>query len=281
MSLLVVLGFTLLATPEGPATALVQRAENAYFAGEFSSAWVDLEDALKKDPEFSADRPRIHLLRAAVKLKLGDAVVAEEEAYRGLLSDPELDLADYPTDVERLFESARRRLPPRVVVRLSGLPPGAEARLDGRAVSKGAISVVPGKHRITAMAPGYLSHEETIEIAGDQEIPVSLQRNPASGRRALVNGSLVGVSALSAAGGGWALNGLSVTRANKQKAGPGQVAFYEKHERRFTQTAIAGFAVAAVAGSVGGYRLFRDSRPVAVTLLPAADGGAVLLTGRF
>ena len=148
------------------------------------------------------------------------------------------------------------------------------------------MSVVPGFHRITVASTGFLPYEQRLEITRDQAIPVTLTPDPtgvSTWKRRAVTGSLLGVSAFSAMGGGWALNGRSVTRTNRAKAGPGQDAFYEKHERRFTQSAAAGFTIAAVAGGIGGYRLFRDSSSgrVAVTVVPSRGSVEVLFSGRF
>lgn len=274
----------------GPESGLVDGAQAAYFGGRFDEALAALDEAEAEAPEFSGERPRIFLLRAAVRLKKGEPALAEEMAHAALLANPDLSVDDYPGDVRRLFDTARAKLPARVLLQITGVPGGADTRLDGRAVAGGLISAVPGAHELVVIAPGFERFERRLDLTKDESITVILtplavvSTPPASGGRSrrshVATGVAFGVAALSAAEAGFSLYGLSVTRDNRAAAGPGQKSSYDSHVRRFTVGAGTGIVVAAVAGAYGTWRLAR-SPSTEIGFAPAPRGGTVSFTVRF
>ena len=274
----------MLAAEYAPAKALIDRAEASYFAGKFDDAWKDLEDAVAQDAkqsEITAERPQIFLLRAAVKLKQNDEAAAKREARIALQIDPGLVLDEYPTDLGRLFEEVLADLPPRVLLRFTGLPEGATARVDSRRLTAGVISVIPGTHQLVVNATDFEPLAMALDVKDDATIPIAMKPLTRTKKTYLLPAALLGVSAASAAGGGFAYYNLSVTRANQAGAGRHQQSYYDAHATRFRQQAIAGFAVSAAAGAIGG-KLFWD-RGTSVAVVPAAEpgGASVLITARF
>src|SRR5579859_565470 len=161
----------LAATPEsGSVSALLDRAEAAYFSVKLDEASQLLDNAdavFARETELPPEKPRALLLRAAVKLKGGDAAGATTAARAALFLDPDLKVGpSFPPSLEELLESVRVSLPARVTVRLTGLPAGGAARIDGRDVPPGGIAVLPGPHRVTARAAGYQPFARSFETRG-------------------------------------------------------------------------------------------------------------------
>lgn len=269
------------AEPPANVSALLERAESAYFAGKIDEAWAELEKATALDATEVAippDRPRLFVLRAVVRLKRNDPAGAKEEARAALLIDPTLTAEDYSTEVFRLFEAVRDTLPRRVVLRFSGIPAGGETRLDGRLVPAGVIQVLPGSHQLVVRAPQHQTLATTIDAKEDAEIPIALVPI-VHGRSRYAAPVWFGVSATSLAVSAWALHGLSVTRENRSSARPEQRKHYDPHLLRFTAGSFVGVTTAAVTGTLG-VRAWR-AKPMAVGVVPFEGGAVVVWAARF
>jgi hypothetical protein len=296
----------LAAAPETTPTALLDRAETAYYAGRLDDSWSLLDQADKLETsrgEIPAERARELLLRAAVKLKQGDATTAETEAKRALTLDPDLRADSFPPPVQQVVSAARLQLPPRLIVRVTGAPAEAQFHVDGRPAPGGVITVLPGTHHLDVHADGFAPLSQSFDAKSDRVLAVSLMpvahpaggpalggpgarapgsRLPSMSGREIAGWSLIGASAVSFAGGTLALYDTGATAVNRSRAQTAsQRAYYDRYETRFALQSALGMGGAALAG-VAGWRLVGGTAPRHhVAVVPARDGAAVVIAGEF
>lgn len=297
----------LAAAPEtATPTALLDRAETAYYAGRLDDSWSLLDQADRLETsrgEVPAERARELLLRAAVKLKQGDATTAETEAKHALTLDPDLRADSFPPPVQQVVSAARLQLPPRLIVRVTGAPAEAQFHVDGRPAQGGVITVLPGTHHLDVHAEGFAPFAQSFDAKSDRVLSVSLTplahpagaaplpgesaRSPGwrpssmSGRE-IAGWSLIGASAVSFAGGTLALYDTGATAVNRSHAQTAsQRAYYDRYETRFALQSALGIGGAALAG-VAGWRLAGGTPPRhRVAVVPAKDGAAIVIAGEF
>lgn len=161
------------------AIGLLQQATDAYYqdraalALERLATLATLQDRTQAFPV--SERVRILLWRTAVYLALKDTAQAEIEALAALTLNPELkvDLTEFRPSVKEAVDRVRARGLRTVTILVSGLPPGATLELDDRVVSV-PFKATPGRHRISASAPGRREVIRVFEVTSDVSVPMYL-----------------------------------------------------------------------------------------------------------
>ena len=297
--LLLVMGWP--ASALADASVMMGKAEKSYFAGHLDKASAHLDEAEKMEMasrEVTAQRARIHLFRAAVRVKQGNRSAAEESARKALFLDPELDARILPPSAQDLVDQVRQALPARVIVKVTGVTDGVDARVDGRPVPAiGVLAVVPGQHQLAVRTAGKTSlltftatedievHTSTaiatatasptpsatpVAIATASPTPVAIATpKPAAGpgqtrsRGKPTAGYVLAAVAVTGAGaaghGFWA---RSVSLENRSKTATRKSA-YDDDVRKFTAQTAAGGGIALVAGGLSLWLLSSGSRKTA------------------
>lgn len=162
------------------ASDLIEAASRAYYEDKLVDALDKLAVASALYERTArvptADRVRLLLWRTAVMLALNDRDRAEAEARGALVLSPDLkvDVNVFRPSVGKLVDDIRGRGLPSGTLLLSGLPPGAEVRVDDRLVQGERVSVPHGRHRVAIRAAGFHEVERTVDVGGDTAVPLGL-----------------------------------------------------------------------------------------------------------
>ncbi len=159
---------------------LLSQAKQAYWDGDAPQVLSRVGSlaalAEKNGTLDDARRAQLALLRAAAFLVSKDERRAREEAEEALWLDPALavDLRTYRPSVAELVESARQTVPVTHVLTVTNIPLAARVAVDGRAVEKDRVVLLPGKHRIVVTAPGRGRVARIVEVSADTSIGANL-----------------------------------------------------------------------------------------------------------
>lgn len=168
--------------PSGPsdqakadAAKLLEDAKNAYY-DDASAQALDRLAKLEALQESSGGFPNIQrvemrLWRVAVFLALKDEQQADDEALTALSIEPDvkIDLKELPPSVKDEVDKVRATRLRVIAVIVSGLPPVAEVKVDGRSVPSRFRAAV-GHHKLSVYSPGRIELTKEFDATADVSI---------------------------------------------------------------------------------------------------------------
>ncbi len=175
--------------------ALLARARRAYVSDQLAGALdhlAEAQDLFEGRQASSEDRIRVHLLRAAVFLEMGERARATSEAREILTRDPDysVNLDEFRPSLAELVDRVRAESGRTFAVRLSNVPRGASIFVDERPVGASTLQVTGGRHRLEVRAPGFRSVSLDLEGTPGSAVAVHLAVALSQGnRRALTDGA--------------------------------------------------------------------------------------------
>jgi len=150
----------------------IERAVAAYSAGELATAHGEFARAHELYPNARTLRGL-----GSIELELKDHVAAARHLDEALRSR----VLPLEGALRSAAESSLREASQHVArVRASVEPPDAEVRLDGQPLAAGDSAIVaPGDHTLTASAPHYAPHAQTLTLraGGEEWVSIVLQRS--------------------------------------------------------------------------------------------------------
>jgi PEGA domain len=153
------------------ARAQFQRAIELEQAGNYTTALEQFRDVgqVRMTPQV-----RFHI--ATCEEKLGRLVTALG-GYQLAFADADSVGDDFKSEVDRTVTRLQASIPKLVIERGTGAE-AAEIQLDGVALGASSVGVPvpldPGPHAVTAKAPGFLSFNQTVSIAENEEKKVEI-----------------------------------------------------------------------------------------------------------
>jgi hypothetical protein len=157
------------------ARAQFQRAIELEQAGNYTTALEQFRDVgqVRMTPQV-----RFHI--ATCEEKLGRLVTALG-GYQLAFADADSVGEDFKNEVNGAVTRLQASIPKLVIERGSGAE-AAEIQLDGVALGASSVGVPvpldPGPHAVTAKAPGFLSFNQTVSIAENEEKKVEIVLTP-------------------------------------------------------------------------------------------------------
>jgi hypothetical protein len=190
------------AAAEAKVAALLTTAEKAFVETRFAAAAATLAEAralldeLPPSGRNHAAWVRAQLLTGRVDLAQGRAAAAATAfaAAAGAAPEAQLDEGEYPPEVCRAYQAARREVlarPPRTL-RVRTEPPGAEVELNGRLWGRApaTLRLPPGRCRLLVSHPGF---RPLVASCGDgPELVARLAPADEPARRDLLRARLAG-----------------------------------------------------------------------------------------